>query len=54
MLENLIMFLIMLICIVMRHLALDIPLISKCLKGKFLMHQMSITFHLKLLMHLMC
>jgi hypothetical protein len=54
MLENLIIFLIMLICIVMRHLALGIPLISKCLKGKFLMHQMSITFHLKLLMHLMC
>jgi hypothetical protein len=44
---------IMLICIVMRHLALGIPLISKCLKRKFLMHQMSITFHLKLLMYLM-
>jgi hypothetical protein len=54
MLENLILFFIMLICIVMRHLALGIPLISKCLKGKFLMHQMSITFHLNLLMHLMC
>jgi hypothetical protein len=54
MLENLILFLIMLICIVMRHLALGIPLISKFLKRKFLMHQMSMTFHLKLLMHLMC
>jgi hypothetical protein len=32
MLENLIMFLIMLICIVMRLLALGIQLISKCLK----------------------
>jgi hypothetical protein len=53
MLENLILFLIMLSCIVMRLLALGIPLISKCLKRKFLMHQMSITFHLKFLMHLM-
>jgi hypothetical protein len=34
MLENLTMFLIMLICIVMRHLTLGIPLISKCLKRK--------------------
>jgi hypothetical protein len=32
MLEKLILFLIMLICIVMRHLALGIQLISKCLK----------------------
>jgi hypothetical protein len=53
MLENLILFLIMLIYIAMRHLALGIPHISNCLKGKFLMHQMSITFHLELLMHLM-
>jgi hypothetical protein len=44
MLENLIMFLIMLLCIVMRHLALGIQLISKCLKRKLLMHQMSIIF----------
>jgi hypothetical protein len=36
MLENLIMFLIMLLCIVMRHLALGIQLISKCLKRKLL------------------
>jgi hypothetical protein len=54
MLENLIIFLIMLLCIRMRLLALGIPLISKCLKGKFLMHQMNITFHLKFLMLLMC
>jgi hypothetical protein len=53
-LENLTMFLIMLLCIIMRLLALGIPLISKCLKRKFLIHQMSITFHLKLLMPLMC
>jgi hypothetical protein len=53
-LQNLILFLIMLICIVMKHLALGIPLVSKCLKRKFLMYQMSITFNLKPLMHLMC
>jgi hypothetical protein len=46
MLENLILFLIMLTYIVMRHLALGIQLISKCLKRKLQMHQMSITFHL--------
>jgi hypothetical protein len=34
MLENLIMFLIMLLCIVMRLLVLGIQLISKCLKRK--------------------
>jgi hypothetical protein len=54
MLENLILFLIMLTCIVMRHLALDIQLISKCLKRKLSMHQMNIVFHSKLLMHLLC
>jgi hypothetical protein len=54
MLENLIMFLIMLLCIRMRLLGLGIQLISKCLKRKFLMHQMSMTSHLILLMHLMC
>ena len=35
-------------------LALGIQLISKFLKGKLQMHQMSITFHLRLLMRLMC
>jgi hypothetical protein len=54
MIENLTMFLIMLLCIRMRPLALGILLKSKCLTRNFLMHQMSITFHLKLLMHLMC
>jgi hypothetical protein len=47
-------FLIMIICIVMRHLALGIPLISKCLKRNLSTYQMSITFHLKPLMHPMC
>jgi hypothetical protein len=37
----------------MRPLVLGIPIISKCLKRKFLKHQMSITFHLRLLMLLM-
>jgi hypothetical protein len=54
MLENLTIFLIMLLCIKMRLLVLGIPLISKCLRKKFLMHQMSITFHLRLLMLLVC
>jgi hypothetical protein len=54
MLENLTMFLIMILCIKMRLLVLGILLMSKCLRRKFLMHQMSIIFHLKLLMLLMC
>jgi hypothetical protein len=54
MLQNLIMFLIMLICIVMRLLVLGIQLISKCLRKRLLMHPMNITFHSKLLMHLLC
>jgi hypothetical protein len=54
MLENLIVSLIMLTCIVMRLLALGIQLISKCLKRKLSMHQMNTTFHLRLLMHLLC
>jgi hypothetical protein len=53
MLGNLIMFLIMHLCIRMRLLALGIPFMSNCLKGKFLMHQISITFLLRLLMLLM-
>jgi hypothetical protein len=36
-----------------RLLALGIPLTLKCLRRKLPLHQMSITFHLKLLMHLM-
>jgi hypothetical protein len=44
MLENLILFLIMLTCIVMRHLDLGIQLISKRLKRELSMHQMNIAF----------
>jgi hypothetical protein len=47
MLGNLILFLIMLICIVMRLLALGMQLISKCLERKLSMHQMNTTFHLR-------
>jgi hypothetical protein len=54
MLENLILFLIMLTCIVMRLLDLGIQLISKCLKRNSSMHQIKIAFHLRLLMHLLC
>jgi hypothetical protein len=54
MLENLILFLIMLTCIVMRLLALEIQLMSKCLKRILSMLQMSIAFHLRLLMHPLC
>jgi hypothetical protein len=53
MLGNLILFLTMHLCKKMRLLALGIPLMLKCLERKFLMHQISITFYLKLLMHLM-
>jgi hypothetical protein len=53
MLENLIMFLTMHLHIKMRLLALGIVLMLKCLKRKLLLHQMIITFHLKLLMLLM-
>jgi hypothetical protein len=38
----------------MRLLVLGMPLILKYLRRKFLMHQMSTTFHLKLLMLLTC
>jgi hypothetical protein len=50
MLGNLIIFLIMHLCINMRLLALGIPLMLKCLKRKLSLHQMIITFHLRLLM----
>jgi hypothetical protein len=53
MLGNLIMFHIMLLCIRMRLLALGNKPILNCLKRKLLLHQMSLTFHLRLLMHLM-
>jgi hypothetical protein len=51
MLGNLTMFLIMHLCIKMRLPALRIPHTLKCLERKFLLHQMSILFHLRLLMH---
>jgi hypothetical protein len=54
MLENLTLFLIMHLCIKMRLLALGNQLMLNCLKRKLLLHQMSITFHLKLLMLHMC
>jgi prefoldin subunit 5 len=54
MLGNLILFLTMHLCIKMKLLALGIPLTLKCLRRKFLLHQMSIMFHLRLLMLLMC
>jgi hypothetical protein len=52
-LGSLILVLIMLLCIRMKHLALSIPLMLKCLKRNLLLHQMSLMFHLRLLMHLM-
>jgi hypothetical protein len=45
---------IMLLCTRMRHLALGILPMLKCLKRKLLLHQMSLMFHLRLLMLLMC
>jgi hypothetical protein len=53
MLENLIMFFTMLLCIRMRLLALVNQLMLNCLKRKLLLHQMSLTFHLRLLMYYM-
>jgi hypothetical protein len=50
MLGNLILFHIMHLCIKMRLLVLGIPHMLKCLERKFLLHQMSIMFHLRLLM----
>jgi predicted RNase H-like nuclease (RuvC/YqgF family) len=44
----------MLTCIRMRHLALGNQPMLNCLKRNLLLHQMIITFHLKLLMLLMC
>jgi hypothetical protein len=43
--------LIMLSCIRVRHLALGNQPVLSCLKRKFLVHQMNIAFHLRLLMH---
>jgi hypothetical protein len=51
MLRRLILFLIMLLYIKMRLLALGILLMLKCLKRNLLQHKMNLMFHLKLLMH---
>jgi hypothetical protein len=51
MLEKLTLFLIMHLCIKMRLLALGNQLMLNCIEGKLLLHQMSIIFHLRLLMH---
>jgi chromosome segregation ATPase len=52
-LGSLTLALIMLLCIRVRHLVLGNQLVQNCLRRKLLLHQMIITFHLKLLMHLM-
>jgi hypothetical protein len=49
-----ILFLIIHLCIKMRLIVLGIPLMLECIIRKFLMHQMSIMFHLRRLMLLMC
>jgi hypothetical protein len=52
-LGSLILVLIMLLCIRMRHLVLGILPMLKCLKRNLPLHQMSLMFHLRLLMLLM-
>jgi hypothetical protein len=52
-LESLTLALIMLLCIRVRHLVLGNPLMLNCLKRNLLLHQIIITFHLRLLMLLM-
>jgi hypothetical protein len=52
-LGSLTLALIMLLCIRVRHLALGNQPVQNCLRKKLLLHQMILTFHLKLLMHLM-
>jgi hypothetical protein len=54
MLGNLILLLTILLCIKMRLLALGILHMLNFLKRKLMLHQMSILFHLRLLMLLMC
>jgi hypothetical protein len=51
MLRKLILFLTMLLFIRMRLLALGVLHMLKCLRRKLLLHQMTLTFHLRLLMH---
>src|SRR5688500_18947214 len=50
-LGSLTLALIMLLCIRVRHLVLGNQPVLSCLIRKFLMHQMNIAFHLRLLMH---
>jgi hypothetical protein len=54
MLGNLIMFYIMLLCIKMRLLALGNQPMLNCLNRNLMLYQMSLIFHLRLLMLLMC
>jgi hypothetical protein len=49
-LGSLTLALIMLLCIRVRHLVLGNPLMLNCLKRNLLLHQMSLLFHLRLLM----
>src|SRR5688572_31988133 len=44
----------MLLCIRVRHLVLGNQPVLSCLRRELLVHQMIMTFHLKLLMHHMC
>ena len=52
-LGSLTLALIMILCIRVRHLVLGNQPVLSCLRRKLLVHQMIMTFHLKLLMHLM-
>jgi hypothetical protein len=52
-LGSLTLALIMLLCIRVMHLVLGNPLMLNCLKRNLLVHQMNLTFHLRLLMLLM-
>jgi hypothetical protein len=54
MLRKLILFLTMHLCIRTKLLALGNQPMLNCLKRKLLLHQMIITFHLRLLMLHMC
>jgi hypothetical protein len=53
-LGSLTLALIMLLCIRVRHLVLGNQPVLNCLRRKLLLHQMNLTFHLRLLMLLMC
>jgi hypothetical protein len=52
-LGSLTLALIMLLCIRVRHLVLGNQPMLNCLRRKLLLHQMNLTFHSRLLMHLM-